>query len=497
MRVSEIMSSLSVKAAQVGGDPEITGLAVNSRRSRPGHIFVAIPGTCADGWDYVDDAIRRGAVAIVSERKHDPSLHVCQVVVEDAHTAFSQIAAAISDYPSRDLKVVGITGTNGKTTTSYMVRDVLRAAGTEPGLIGTVAYEVGDRTIVASRTTPDAATLQNLMRQMVSAGCEAAVMEVSSHALVQRRVSGVEFDVAVFTNLTRDHLDYHKTMEAYYEAKALLFRGLAPAASAVVNAEGEWGQRLCREALPCRVLTYSMDGDADVTAEGVVVDIEGCTFTVKTPWGTQEVQLQLLGRHNVSNALACIAACGVLGVDLPDMARALERLASVCGRLEPIRAGQPFSVFVDYAHTDDALSHALMTVRELTAGRVIVVFGCGGDRDRTKRPVMGEVAARLADVVVVTSDNPRSELPSAIIDDILSGVDASAAQIETVEDRALAIEKALALAEAGDTVLIAGKGHETYQECSSRTIPFDDHEVALAALNANRGLSLHSPKDVA
>ncbi len=495
MRVSEIISSLSVTADQAGGDPEITGIAVNSRLVRPGFLFAAIPGTCADGWDFVDDAIQRGAAAIVTEHAPDPRSGVCQITVEDAHTASSQIAAALNGYPTRQLKVVGITGTNGKTTTSYMVRDVLRAAGIEPGLLGTVAYEVGERTITAGRTTPDAATLQNLMKQMVSADCGAAVMEVSSHALVQQRVAGVEFDVAVFTNLTRDHLDYHETMEAYYEAKASLFRGLAPDATAVINIDGPWGQCLRGEPLPCAKLTYSMHGSADVTAERVVVDIRGCVFTAKTPWGDQDVRLQLLGRHNVSNALACIAACASLGVELPDAARALGRLAYVRGRLEPVRGGQQFAVFIDYAHTDDALSHALTTVRELTAGRVIVVFGCGGDRDRTKRHVMGEVASRLADVVVVTSDNPRSEAPAAIIEDILSGVDASAARVEMIEDRAAAIRKAIGLAEDGDSVLIAGKGHEAYQECGSRTIPFDDHEVAVDVVESIKGLSVHSPKD--
>ncbi len=497
MRVSEIIGSLALTADRVGGDPEIAGIAVNSRQVRPGYLFAAIPGECADGWDYVDDAIQRGAVAIVTEHTADPRHGVCLITVPDVHAAFAQIASALNGHPTRDLKVVGITGTNGKTTTSYMVRDVLKSGGIDAGLIGTVAYEVGERIISAGRTTPDAATLQDLMKQMVSADCTAAVMEVSSHALVQKRVSGIDFDVAVFTNLTRDHLDYHGTMEAYFEAKASLFRGLAPTATAVINTDDPWGARLHGETLPCRTLTTGMGGAVDVTAERVVVDIGGCAFIAKTPWGDQEIRLQLLGRHNVSNALACIAACGVLGVSPSDAARGLSRLAAVCGRLEPIRSDRKFSVFVDYAHTDDALSHALTTVRELTTGRVIVVFGCGGDRDKTKRSVMGGVASSLADVVVVTSDNPRSEAPAAIIEDILSGIDASAATIETVEDRAQAIHQAIEMADDGDSVLIAGKGHETYQECGSRTIPFDDHEVARTALESRGRQSRHSPKDAA
>jgi len=496
MRVSEIIESLPFAADIAGGDPEVTGISVNSRQVRPGHLFAALPGTRADGWDYIDDAVQRGAVAIVAERAIPPRSGVCQVMVPDAHVAFAQIASALYGHPTRDLNVVGITGTNGKTTTSYMVRDVLRSGGLEAGLIGTVAYEVGARIIPAGRTTPDAATLQDLMKQMVSADCAAAVMEVSSHALVQERVAGIDFDVAVFTNLTRDHLDYHGTMEAYFEAKASLFRGLPPNATAVINIDDPWGERLHAEALPCNVLTYGTSG-ADVTAERVVVDIGGCAFIAKTPWGDQEIRLQLLGRHNVSNALASLGASGVLGVSPEVASRALARLASVCGRLEPIRTDRPFSVFVDYAHTDDALSHALATVRELTAGRVIVVFGCGGDRDTTKRPVMGSVASKLADVAVITSDNPRSESPAAIIEDILSGVDTSVAMAETVEDRAQAIRRAIEIADDGDTVLISGKGHETYQECGARTIPFDDHEVARAALQSKPHLSVHSPKDAA
>jgi UDP-N-acetylmuramoyl-L-alanyl-D-glutamate--2,6-diaminopimelate ligase len=352
-------------------------------------------------------------------------------------------------------------------------------------LISTVAYEVGARSIPAARTTPDAATTQDLLRQMVDVGCSAAVMEVSSHALIQKRTVGVDFDVAIFTNLTRDHLDYHKTMDAYYEAKAILFRTLADTATAVINVDDVYGQRLQSESLPCNVLTYSMDNaSADVRADDVHVSIEGCRFVAKTPWGDHAVQLKLLGRHNVSNALACIAACGILGASTEAVAKALSQRETVRGRLEPVAGEQRFSVFVDYAHTDDALAHALRTVRELTTGRVIVVFGCGGNRDKTKRPVMGKVAAELADVVVVTSDNPRNEAPEVIIEEILSGVTETSATIKSVEDRAEAIRLAIGMAEAGDVVLIAGKGHETHQECGSRSLSFDDHEVAQEALQA-------------
>jgi UDP-N-acetylmuramoyl-L-alanyl-D-glutamate--2,6-diaminopimelate ligase len=484
MRLSEIVSTLSVPAQSIGPDSEISGATCDSRQVRQGFIFVAIPGALADGWDFVDDAIRRGAVAIVSEHTSRKIQNVASVSVEDAHQAYAEIAASLNGHPSDTLRVVGITGTNGKTTAAYMVRDVLRAAGLEPGLIGTVAYEVGERVIPAGRTTPDAGTIQSLMRQMVEVGGKAAVMEVSSHALMQQRTAGIGFDVAVFTNLTRDHLDYHKTMDAYFEAKASLFRSLAPESTAVINVDDEWGQKLKAEILPCSTLSYSVEGAADVTASSVDVDSKGNRFMAKTPWGDHVVKLKLLGRHNVSNALACIAACGALGIELAVAAKALSKLKTVRGRLEPVSGGQPFSVFVDYAHTDDALSHALATVRELTPGRVLVVFGCGGDRDRTKRPVMGRVAAELADVVIVTSDNPRNEAPADIIADILAGIAGDQSRVETVEDRAEAIRLAIDIAEVGDSVLIAGKGHETHQVCGSRSLSFDDHAVALQALRS-------------
>ena len=482
MRISEIVKSLSVDAKHTGDDPEVNSVVVNSRRVRPGDIFVAIPGDSVDGWDYVDDAIKRGAVAIVSEHSACKLECPCQVTVSDARLALAEIAAVINGYPSRQLKVVGITGTNGKTTTAYMTRKVLRAAGVEPGLIGTVAYEVGDRVIQATRTTPDAITVQNLLKQMVKAGCQSAVMEVSSHALVQGRVQECEFDVAVFTNLTQDHLDYHKTMDAYYDAKASLFRSLEPSSTAVINCDDRWGAKLLAESLPCTTLSYGIQTGADVTAVDVTATIEGCAFTAITPWGEQAVRLQLLGRHNVSNALACIASSCALGVDLEVVADALATLTSVRGRLEPVSGDHEFYVFVDYAHTDDALRHALESVRELTSGRVIVVFGCGGNRDAAKRPMMGRVAAALADVVVVTSDNPRNEEPETIIKDVLTGTEVGSAQVEAVTDRAEAIQLAIAMAREGDCVLIAGKGHETYQDSGSRQIPFDDREIARAAL---------------
>lgn len=494
MRVSDIVKAISAPVERHGADVEVSNVTADSHQVRPGMLFAAIPGTRVDGWDYVDDACKRGAVAVLSERTLPHRGCGCHLVVPDVRVAFAEAAALLNGRPARLLKTVGITGTNGKTTVGYMTRDALLEAGFAPGLIGTVAYEVGARVIPAARTTPDAAMIQNLLKQMAGVGCRAAVMEVSSHALAQKRVHGIDFDVAVFTNLTRDHLDYHKTMEAYFETKAMLFRALKPEATAVLNTDTTWGAALYAMQLPCAALTYGTSAAADVVADNIDMTITGSRFMARTPWGQHDVRLNMPGRHNINNALACIAVCGALGVDLQAPVAALSRLKTVRGRLESVVGKQKFSVFVDYAHTDDALGHALKTLRELTTGRVIVVFGCGGDRDKSKRPLMGRVAAALADEVVITSDNPRSEEPRAIMDDILEGLKATDVTPWVIEDRAEAIERAIGLAQPGDAVLIAGKGHETYQELGCRIVPFDDYEISQKALKAKAGKTMRNPR---
>lgn len=468
-------------------DLDIHGITADSRQVREGFLFVAVRGGSEDGWDYVEDAVRRGAVVVVSSREHRPALSVCQVRVADARGALADLAAAFHGHPSARLQMVGITGTNGKTTTAYMVRDILQRVGRQPGLISTVQYEIGSRMIPAQRTTPEPTLLQSLLSEMVDIGCASAVMEVSSHALLQERTRGVAFDTAVFTNLTRDHLDYHGTLESYFEAKALLFQGLGKGgklAHAVVNIDGPWGRKL-KDMLPdgVRLLTYGMQGEATVSARNIVLSPRGSTFSVQSPWGSAPASLRLLGRYNVSNALAAITACGTLGVPLDKMLAALAAMAYVPGRLEEVPIRKDYQVFVDYAHTDDALEHVLTTLREITRNRLIVVFGCGGSRDRTKRPAMGEVASRLADAAVLTTDNPRSEDPASIIAEIRAGF-ASQEKCEIREDRHEAIECAVRMAREGDVVLIAGKGHETFQEFSNRTIPFDDRQVVMEAANA-------------
>jgi UDP-N-acetylmuramoyl-L-alanyl-D-glutamate--2,6-diaminopimelate ligase len=402
------------------------------------------------------------------------------VRVADARVAVAELACAFYQRPSSRLQMFGVTGTNGKTTTTYMIRDILRADGREPGLIGTVEYQIGARVIPASRTTPDAPTLQSLLAQMVGAGCRSAVMEISSHALHQHRTHGTAYDVGVFTNLTREHLDYHETLEKYFDAKALLFQSLGRMekhAVAVVNIDDPWGQKLAQmKDLQADILTYGVSADAMVRAQEIDVTPQGTRFRARTPWDGLRIETRLLGRFNVSNALAAIAACGATGTRLDLMEATLSAMSPVPGRLEEIRTTRGFSAFVDYAHTDDALEHVLTTLRELTARRLIVVFGCGGNRDRSKRPAMGQVAARLADYSILTSDNPRREDPAAILQQIREGFGTST-QFETIENRGDAIRRAMEMAGEGDVVLVAGKGHESFQEFANTTLPFDDREV--------------------
>jgi len=472
----------SIETVAVGGPAsrEIVGVVCDSRQVRPGALFVAVHGASRDGAAYIEDALQRGAAAVVSEHPLPARKEACHIQVRDARAALASLACEFHNHPADSLQMVGITGTNGKTTTAYMTRDILRAAGRNPGLLTTVEYEIGTRAIPAGRTTPDAPTLQAMLAQMVSKGCLSAVMEVSSHALDQRRAAGIDFDVAVFTNLGRDHLDYHHTREEYFAAKRLLFARLGEGrkhAAALINADDPWGQRLLAMVNPkARTLTFGHQAAADVRAEDIRLQPDQTLFRARTPWGTIDVGTQFLGRYNVSNALAAIGAAGALGVPVERMAPALRGMLPVPGRLQEFRAPQGFQVFVDYAHTDDALANVLGTLRDLTRGRLIAVFGCGGNRDVTKRDPMGAVAAKLADYSILTSDNPRREDPASIIAQIRAGF-GSSSRFEIIEDRAEAIHRAVRMAQAGDVVLVAGKGHETFQEFATTTVPFDDRAV--------------------
>jgi UDP-N-acetylmuramoyl-L-alanyl-D-glutamate--2,6-diaminopimelate ligase len=469
----------AVEALEVKGavDHEITGIAYDSRRVKPGVLFVAVRGHETDGVRYVPEALAGGALAVVSESDIDLGTGVTHIRVPCARRALALLANVFYGDLSRQLKVIGITGTNGKTTTAYMIRDLLRAGGFHPGLLGTVAYEIGERALPASRTTPEAPDIHALFEQMAAAGCDHAVMEVSSHALALQRTEGIAFAVNVFTNLSRDHLDYHDDMESYFEVKARLFKAQTGDGAFVINRDCPWGRRLLempesRE----RAVSYGFDPAADVRASDVEMDVDRTRFRVTGPWGEGRVSLNLLGRFNVSNALAALAAGGLCGIGLDTMIRALEGIRAIPGRLEPVPNRKSRKVFVDYAHTDDALRHVLESLREICRGRLILVFGCGGNRDAGKRRLMGEAAAELADYSIITSDNPRMEDPGAIAGDIIEGFSGTDT-FEVVLDRRAAIEKGLRQAGRRDILLIAGKGHETLQEIQGAIIPFDDRET--------------------
>jgi len=487
MKLSELLKSIEPADVAAFPEREVTAVVSDSRQVRPGSVFVAVPGMHADGWSFVEEAAGRGAVAIVSEHSGNGGKNVCKVRVGDAREALARLSSAFHGRPADTLRMIGITGTNGKTTTAYMVRDALRADGRNPGLISTVEYEIGARVIPAARTTPEPSVLQSALAEMVHVGCRDCVMEVSSHALAQQRTAGIDFDIAVFTNLTRDHLDYHGTMAEYFEAKMLLFRDLGKGskkAVAVANVDDEWGRKLVnRIGGDAELFTYGMDREATVQAHEIELTPHGSTFRVVSPWGETSVSSALLGRYNISNMLAAIAACGAGGMALEFVAGVLSGITAVRGRLEEIRTRQGFQVFVDYAHTDDALEHVLTTLREITRNRLLLVFGCGGNRDTSKRPTMGEIASKLADHSILTSDNPRNEDPAEIIEQIRNGF-GQADNYEIIEDRGEAIRKALSEAGDGDVVLVAGKGHESFQEFANTTVSFDDRQVVREAVGA-------------
>lgn len=464
------------------------GLAYDSRRVEPGFVFFAIPGFRQDGHEYVGDAVQRGAIAVVVEKEVKKPAGVSVVRVRDSRRALALAAARFYGHPGQRLRMVGVTGTNGKTTTTHLISAIYRARGEKVGLIGTLYARIGDVVVPEERTTPESLDLQELLRRMVDAGVTVVVMEVSSHALALQRVAGVEYDAAVFTNLTQDHLDFHKDLEDYYRTKELLFTGLKTSGGkqglklAVINADDRYGPRLA-SASGGRVVTYGVDNRAGVRARDIVLKESGADFTVEGTWGKTPLRLKLAGGFNVYNALAAFAVGWAEGFPPEDVARALENAEAVPGRFERVDAGQDFTVVVDYAHTPDGLENVLQAARALTRGEVIAVFGCGGDRDSTKRPMMGEVAGRLADFTVVTSDNPRSEDPQRIIAAIETGVRRSGRTRYTIEpDRRKAIKEAFMRAKTGDIVVLAGKGHEDYQIVGTQKLPFDDRKVAAEVL---------------
>jgi UDP-N-acetylmuramoyl-L-alanyl-D-glutamate--2,6-diaminopimelate ligase len=475
VELAALIRALSPAETVGRGDVEIRDLAHDTRRAGPGSLFFCVRGSAADGHDLAGEAVARGAVALVVERRLD--LAVPQLVVEDARAAMALAADAFFGSPTRELQVAGVTGTNGKTTTAFLLRSLLDAAGRRPGLVGTVEWVVGGERRPAPHTTPEAIELQRLFREMLDAGDRSVAIEASSHGSAYRRLDRVRFDALVFTNLSRDHLDLHGTMEGYYLAKRRLFTGPEPPPAAV-NVGDPAGRRLAEElagAHRAPLVTFGLRPEAEVRPEGLEVTPRGSRFRA----AGIALETPLLGVFNVENVLGAVAAGLLLDLDEDEIAAGVAALTAVPGRFEAVDEGQPFAVVVDYAHTPDSLDAVLRAARDLADGRVLAVFGAGGDRDRGKRPLMGRVAAERADVVVVTSDNPRSEDPLAIIAEILRGAGDG---VEVDPDRRSAIRRAVALAEPGDVVVIAGKGHEGGQEAGGVVHPFDDREEARAAL---------------
>lgn len=509
MTLGELLTALEARGGPItrsgistsADTTPVSALAYDSRKVVPGTLFVALRGQKADGAAFAPQAIGRGAVAIVAEAAAPAEVQLPWVVVPDARLALAVLADELNRHPSHALRVVGITGTNGKTTTAYLLRSIFEAAGVRTGLLGTVVYSVGGADREATRTTPEAPDVQALLREMLDRACGAAVMEVSSHALALRRVDGVRFAAGVFSNLTRDHLDFHGDMESYFAAKRRLFELLPDSAPAVVNIDDPKGELLATIA---RVpVTYAVRQTADVTPEPFDLRLSGLRFTIRTPRGPVAVRSSLVGQPNVYNLLAAVATASALDIPIDAIERGIEQLPGVPGRFQVVSSAQDdVSVVVDYAHTDDALKNLLETSRSLAPGRLVTMFGCGGDRDRTKRPLMGAVAGRMSDIVVLTSDNPRSEDPMRIIEEVQRGmpgggerssagarvprVPARGPEVVAIVDRRDAILRAIDLALPGDLVILAGKGHEKTQVIGERELPFDDVVVAREGLARRR-----------
>lgn len=485
MLLSTLLEAVDV--ISIHGIPEINieGICYDSRQALPGTLFVAVKGYQTDGHRYIGNAAAAGAVAVVLENDVAVPEGVTVIKVADSRKALALLADRFYGQPSRQLTMVGVTGTNGKTTTTHLMAAIWRQAGIKPGVIGTIHNLIGEKILPVTNTTPESLDLQKLLAQMVEKGVKGVAMEVSSHALALNRVAGVAYDLAVFTNITQDHLDFHGTMEEYLAAKAKLFA--MDIKVAVINGDDPAADHLIKVSRG-KVYTYAIDREADVKAKDIEVSARGVSFTASGPWGEHKLSLKLTGRFNVYNTLAAYTAGMALGLPGADVKAALENVTGVAGRFELVDQGQDFAVIVDYAHTPDGLENILTTARQITGGRLITVFGCGGDRDRTKRPIMGEIAAKYSDLAVVTSDNPRTEDPARIIEDVVEGVTriASPENYLVIQDRRAAINRAIEIAREGDVVVIAGKGHEDYQIIGTTKYPFDDRLVAKEALGRHQ-----------
>ncbi|AZB42836.1 UDP-N-acetylmuramoyl-L-alanyl-D-glutamate--2,6-diaminopimelate ligase [Bacillus sp. FJAT-42376] len=485
MKLTDLLSRLHYGNINVSEDPEIESIEMDSRKAGKGSLFICIKGYTVDGHHFAEQAVDQGAAAVIAERELD--LPVPVIIVPDTSRAMAVFADAFYGQPTQKLHLIGVTGTNGKTTTSHLIDMVLQSAGKKTGMIGTMYIKIGDETLEVRNTTPESLTLQKTFKKMGDSGVTHAVMEVSSHALHMGRVHGCDYDVAVFTNLTQDHLDYHGTMDAYKQAKGLLFSQLGNTFNhhrpkyAVLNQDDPAAQDY-KSMTAAHILTYGIDQQADIMASNIVMTASGTEFLLQTPFGSRKMKLKLIGKFSVYNVLAAIAASLATGIELETAAEALEKAAGVRGRFELVDAGQPFAVIVDYAHTPDSLENVLTTTQSFSSGRTFVVVGCGGDRDKTKRPIMAQIAVKYAEEPIFTSDNPRSEDAMDILADMEEGV--QGAYYHSIANREQAIYFAIANARPGDVVLIAGKGHETYQQIGDHVYDFDDREVALKAISS-------------
>ncbi|WLR59667.1 UDP-N-acetylmuramoyl-L-alanyl-D-glutamate--2,6-diaminopimelate ligase [Guptibacillus hwajinpoensis] len=486
MKLQELLHAL-LTYKQVGkGNPEIVTIESDSRAVEANSLFVCIPGYTVDDHDFAEQAVQQGAVALISEKELDVSVPV--IIVRDAHRALAELANYFYHNPTKSFSLIGVTGTNGKTTVSHLIEQIHRNEQQTTGLIGTINMKIADEEFETKNTTPEPLLLQKQFAKMQESNVQTAVMEVSSHALTLGRVRGCDYDVAVFTNLTQDHLDYHGTMEEYRQAKGLLFSQLGNTYDtgrkkvAVLNADDQASEQY-EQMTSAHILKYGIDNNADIMANNISFSANGTSFHLVTPEEERDVKLMLTGKFSVYNALAAIAACLSNGLSLDRILESLEQIAGVPGRFELVDEGQEFPVIVDYAHTPDSLENVLLTVKEMSKGNVFAVVGCGGDRDRTKRPLMAKIATELADTAVLTSDNPRSEDPEQILDDMVEGVSGHYIRIT---DRAEAIHHAVTHAVEGDVVLIAGKGHETYQIIGDQVLDFDDRQIARQAIKERK-----------
>ena len=487
-KLSEL-ALLIPEAEIVGADVDISGIEHDSRKVTGKNLFVCMEGAHVDGHNFIGQAIQSGAVAILTARKNfTPPENISALIVPDMLNALAVIVPYFYDYPARAMRVIGVTGTNGKTTTTYMLREIFLRAGFSVGLIGTIQILIGDESFPNPNTTPNVIDLQHVFAEMRARQIQVVVMEVSSHALAENRVAGIEFDTAIFTNLTQDHLDFHKTMDNYLRAKAKLFdavsrKGRKQNKTAVINVDDAASGELLNHCL-CKKISYGVKNSGDICAENIIVRADGTRFEIRGTFDTLELNLHVTGMFNVYNVLASIGAALAENIRPDVIKNALENFHSVPGRFERVFADAPFTVIVDYAHTPDGVENVLQTAAQIADGKILTVFGCGGDRDNRKRPIMGKIAAQLSDVVIATSDNPRTENPEKILDDIEAGIREVIGEknYERIPDRRTAIFRAIELAKAGDVVLILGKGHENYQILNSGTIHFDDREIAHQAI---------------